>query len=139
LSCPQSFMNRSGVAVQYLKDYYRPEAANIMIVHDDIDLDLGHVRLVRGGGAGGHHGVESVICHLGTKAFNRARIGIGRPRYNEPVEDFVLSPLYEDQQIRIKEALHVVAEAIEWFLLEGIESAMNRFNSLLIWEKGAEG
>ena len=78
-------MNRSGLAVKHLTEYYRPEIRNIMVVHDDIDLDAGSIKIVRGGGAGGHHGVESVVYHLGTNGFNRIKIGIGRPRYNENV------------------------------------------------------
>jgi len=132
-------MNRSGLAVRYLVEYYKPEIGNMMIVHDDIDLDIGRIKIVSGGGAGGHHGVESIIHYLGTKGFNRARIGIGRPRYNEPIEDFVLSPPYEDQQDTIRDALHLVTEAIESFISEGVETAMNKFNSLTIREKEVEG
>jgi PTH1 family peptidyl-tRNA hydrolase len=139
LSCPQTSMNRSGLAVRYLVEYYKPEIGNMMIVHDDIDLDVGRVRIIRGGGAGGHHGVESIIHYLGTKGFNRARIGIGRPRYNEPIEDFVLSPPYEDQQDTIRDVLHLVTEAIESFISEGVDAAMNKFNSLTIREKEVEG
>jgi len=136
LSCPQTFMNRSGLAVRYLVECYKPEIRDIMVVHDDIDLDVGRIKILSGGGAGGHHGVESIIYHLGTNGFNRARIGIGRPRYNEPIEDFVLNPLYEDQQKTIKDVLHLVTEAIESFILDGVETAMNNFNPLTIREKG---
>jgi len=123
-------MNKSGIAVEYLVEHYRPEIRNIMVVHDDIDLDVGHIKIVRGGGTGGHHGVDSVIHHLGTDGFNRTKIGIGRPQYSEPIEDFVLSPIYDDQQKTIKDALHLAVEAIESFILYGVEAAMNKFNSL---------
>jgi PTH1 family peptidyl-tRNA hydrolase len=139
LTCPQTLMNRSGLAVKYVAEYYNPEIRNILVVHDDIDLDVGRIKIGRGGGAGGHHGVESVIHHLGTSGFNRAKIGIGRPRYNEPVEDFVLSPLYEDQRRIMKDVLHVLVGALESFILEGVETAMNSFNSLTVGEKGIEG
>lgn len=129
-------MNRSGRAVKELMDYHRLEVTDIMVVHDDIDLDLGRIRIVKGGGAGGHHGVESVIYYLGTQAFNRTKIGIGRPRFDQPIEDFVLSPLYEDQRKVMEEVLHVVVGAIELFVLEGVEAAMNKFNSPAIGEKG---
>ncbi len=136
LSCPQTFMNKSGVAVRYLVEYYKPEMRNIMVVHDDIDLDVGRIKIVRGGGAGGHHGVESIIYHLGTEGFNRVRIGIGRPRYNEPIEGFVLNYPYEDQQKIIKDVLHLVTEAIESFISGGVAAAMNNFNSVTIREEG---
>ena len=138
LTCPQTFMNRSGLAVKHLVEYYTPEIRNIMVVHDDIDLDVGRIRIVRGGGAGGHHGVESIIYHIGTNGFNRAKIGIGRPRYNEPIEDFVLNPLNDDQQQTIKDVLHLVRDAIESFILDGVEAAMNKFNSVTI-KKEEEG
>lgn len=132
-------MNRSGRAVKELMDYYRPEITNIMVVHDDIDLDVGRIRIVKGGGAGGHHGVESVIYYLETQGFNRAKIGIGRPRFDQPIEGFVLSPLYEDQRKVVEEVLHVVVAAIELFVLKGVERAMNNFNSLAVGEKREGG
>jgi PTH1 family peptidyl-tRNA hydrolase len=131
-------MNRSGLAIKYLVEYHKPETRNIMVVHDDIDLDVGSIKIARGGGAGGHHGVESVIYHLGTNGFNRIKIGIGRPRYNEPIEDFVLSPVYDDQQKTIKDVLHVAVEAIESFILDGVEVAMNKFNSLTMRKEEVE-
>ena len=135
LACPQTFMNKSGIAVKYLVEHYRPEIRNIMVVHDDIDLDVGHIKIVREGGAGGHHGVDSVIYHLGTDGFSRTKIGIGRPQYNEPIEDFVLSPIYDDQQKTIKDVLHLVIEAIESFILDGVEVAMNKFNPVTVKKK----
>jgi PTH1 family peptidyl-tRNA hydrolase len=135
LACPQTFMNKSGIAVKYLVEHHRPEIRNIIVVHDDIDLDVGHIKIVREGGAGGHHGVDSVIYHLGTDGFNRVKIGIGRPQYNEPIEDFVLSPIYDDQQKTIKDVLHLAAEAIESFILVGVEVTMNKFNSVTIKKK----
>jgi PTH1 family peptidyl-tRNA hydrolase len=130
LACPQTFMNRSGLAVKHLVEYYTPEIRNIMVVHDDIDLDVGRIKIVAGGGAGGHHGVESVIYHLGTDGFNRTKMGIGRPRYDEPIEDFCLNPFYGDQLKTIKDVLDVAVEALKSFILDGVEVAMNTFNSL---------
>lgn len=138
LACPQTFMNKSGLAVKHLVEYYKPEIRNIMVVHDDIDLDVGRIKIVPGGGAGGHHGVESVIYHLGTDGFNRIKIGIGRPRYDEPIEDFVLNPLYGDQQETIKDALRVVTGAIRSFIVDGMEVAMSNFNSLTVRKREAE-
>jgi len=130
LACPQTLMNRSGIAVKYLLTYYKAEIKNIMVIHDDIDLDVGRIKITQGGGAGGHHGIESIAYHLGTNMFSRTKIGIGRPRYNESIEDFVLNPFYDDQQITINNALHSATEIIESFILHGIETTMNKFNSL---------
>ncbi|MBE9521988.1 MAG: aminoacyl-tRNA hydrolase [Proteobacteria bacterium] len=138
VACPQTFMNLSGLSVKYLFDYYTPEVRNLMVIHDDLDLDVGRLKIVHGGGAGGHHGVESVVFHLMTNEFNRIRIGVGRPRYDEPIEDFVLSPPYEDQKKPIKDILYSVVEAIELFIMNGVESAMNKFNSLTMREKEVE-
>ena len=138
VACPQTLMNRSGIAVNSLVEYYRPEIKDIMVIQDDIDLDVGRIKIVGGGGAGGHHGIESVAYHLGINEFSRTKIGIGRPRYNEAIEDFVLNPFYDDQQTTIKEALHIAVKAIESFVLYGVEAAMNTFNSLTIREKKGE-
>ena len=131
-------MNRSGIAVKYLVDRYKPDIRDIMVIHDDIDLDIGRIKIVSGGGAGGHHGIESVAYHLGTNEFSRTKVGIGRPRYNEAIEDFVLNPFYNDQQTTIKEALHIATKAIESFVLYGVEEAMNTFNSLTTTKKEGE-
>ena len=139
VASPQTFMNLSGVSVKHLLDYYTTEVKNLLVVHDDLDLDVGRLKIVRGGGAGGHHGVESVIIHLKTNEFNRIRIGIGRPRYNEPIEDFVLSPPYDDQKNPIKDILYSAVEAIKLFIMDGVESAMSKFNSLTTQEKEVEG
>ena len=138
LACPQTLMNRSGIAVKYLVEYYRPDIRDVMVIHDDIDLDVGRIKIVCGGGAGGHHGIESVAYHLGINEFNRTKIGIGRPRYNEAIEDFVLNPFYDDQQTTIKEALHIAVKAIESFVLYGVEATLNTFNSLTTRKKEAE-
>ena len=131
-------MNRSGIAVKSLVQYYRPEIKDIIVIQDDIDLDIGRIKIVSGGGAGGHRGIESVAYHLKTNEFSRIKIGIGRPRHDEAIEDFVLNPFYDDQQTIIKKALHVAVEAITSFILFGIDAAMNKFNSLTIREKEEE-
>jgi len=132
-------MNRSGLAVKQLVEYYRPETSNVMVIHDDLDLDVGRMKIVRGGGAGGHHGLESVFFHLKATEFNRIKIGIGRPRHGESIEDFVLSPPYEDQKEQIEDILHTVVGAIELFVMRDVESAMNTFNSLGARKKEVEG
>jgi PTH1 family peptidyl-tRNA hydrolase len=138
VACPQTFMNRSGLAVRYLVDHYEPKLSNVLIIHDDIDVELGRIKIVRAGGAGGHRGVESIISHLGTNRFNRMKIGIGRPLNNEPIEEFVLSPLDRGQRKTIEEVLGIVVKAIETFILNGVEVAMNTYNAVIIAEKEGE-
>ncbi|SPD73216.1 Peptidyl-tRNA hydrolase [uncultured Desulfobacterium sp.] len=128
--CPLTFMNRSGAAVKACAEYYSIEPKDILVIHDDIDLMVGRVRVSRDSGSGGHKGVQSIIDYLGSKCFCRVKIGIGRPRYGEPVEDYVLSPFYKDEREHIAEALRVALQACELFVLEGIEPAMNNINRL---------
>ncbi len=96
--CPMTYMNLSGNAVRLCADYYKIDREHILVVHDDLDLPVGRIKVARQGGAGGHKGVKSIIDHLGGRGFPRIRIGIGRPRYNESTEDFVLSPFYKDHK-----------------------------------------
>jgi len=131
-------MNRSGLAVRYLVEYHRPKLSNVLVVHDDIDVDVGRIKSVRAGGAGGHRGVESIISHLGTNRFNRIKIGIGRPLDNESIDEFVLSPPDRRQRETIEEVLGIVVKAIETFILDGVEVAMNSYNSVIIAEKEGE-
>jgi PTH1 family peptidyl-tRNA hydrolase len=135
VASPQTFMNRSGVAVRYLVEHHGPELSKVLVVHDDIDVEIGRMKIVRAGGAGGHRGVESIISHLGTNRFSRVKIGIGRPPADESVEDFVLSPLDTGQRQIMRQVVGLVVQAIGVFILDGLEAAMNRYNSVIITEK----
>jgi len=128
LLCPQTYMNESGRSIRACADYYRIEAENILIVHDDIDLDLGRIKVAKNGGSGGHKGVLSVFQHLGTRAFNRVKIGVGRPRYNEHVDEFVLSPFYRDEEPVVLKVVEGAVKACELFVGQGVVSAMNFIN-----------
>jgi PTH1 family peptidyl-tRNA hydrolase len=114
---PTTFMNNSGSAVSD----YRPE--NLVVVHDDLDLEAGTVRVKVGGGTGGHNGLRSIIGRLGND-FVRVRIGIGRPPVGLGVTDYVLSRM----DSAVKEAIPAAADAVEFLLEHGPEAAMNRFN-----------
>ena len=128
LLCPLTFMNLSGEAVRACVDYYALETGRILVVHDDLDIPLGRIKVVKDGGAGGHKGVGSIIHHLKSTQFSRVKIGIGRPRYGETVEDYVLSPFYTDEKGPAQKAIQVAVNACELFVLEGVESAMNQIN-----------
>jgi peptidyl-tRNA hydrolase, PTH1 family len=114
---PTTFMNNSGSAVSG----YRPE--DLIVVHDDLDLEAGTVRVKVGGGAGGHNGLRSIIGRMGND-FVRVRIGIGHPPPGVGVTDYVLSRM----DSVVKEALPTAADAVEFLLEHGPEAAMNRFN-----------
>ncbi|MBW1850190.1 MAG: aminoacyl-tRNA hydrolase [Deltaproteobacteria bacterium] len=128
LLCPLTFMNRSGEAVRACADYYDLEPGNTLVIHDDIDLPVGRVKVVKDSGSGGHKGVKSIIDYLGSTHFQRIKIGIGRPRYNEPIEDYVLSPFYKDERDIIEDVLRMATEACELYVSRGIEPAMNNVN-----------
>jgi len=128
LLCPLTFMNRSGISISACAAYHKVEAGKILIIHDDLDLTPGRIKVVRRGGAGGHKGVESSLLHLGTAQIPRVKIGIGRPRYGESIEDYVLGPFYSDEKSVMQEVARTAASACALFVSEGFESAMNKIN-----------
>ena len=128
LFCPVTFMNLSGMAVRACRDYFDLETEDILVLHDDLDLPVGRIKLARSGSSGGHKGILSIIKHLGSSNFPRIKIGIGRPRYGEDVEDFVLSPFYKDERDTMEDMFHLAVHGCELFLSEGIDSAMNQVN-----------
>ncbi|MGQ9568689.1 MAG: aminoacyl-tRNA hydrolase [Anaerolineae bacterium] len=128
LAKPQTFMNLSGQAVRPLMRHYGVALADLLVVHDDLDLDLGVLRLRRQGSSAGHKGVQHIIDTLGSREFPRLRIGVGRPAHGDPV-DYVLSDFTLDESIVIDRALDRAVEAIVAWLERGIEAAMNAFNA----------
>ncbi|MGD8983446.1 MAG: aminoacyl-tRNA hydrolase [Desulfobacteraceae bacterium] len=126
---PLTYMNQSGKSIRACVDFFDLKAENILVIHDDIDLPLGKIRVVRNGGAGGHKGILSVVHHLGTREFPRLKIGVGRPRYDgESIEDYVLRPFYGDEKEIIQEMIQLAIRACELFIAHGIDSAMNEIN-----------
>jgi len=125
---PMTYMNRSGEAVGPILRYYRLPPEALLVVHDDLDLPLGRIRIARRGGTGGHRGVASIIQALGGGEFARLKLGIGRPRHREPVETFVLDGFYSDELEAAEEMVDRAAAAAVAVLEEGLEAAMNRFN-----------
>ena len=128
LLCPLTFMNLSGESVRACADYYALETSKILVIHDDLDLPLGRIKVVRNRGAGGHKGVSSIIRHLRSTDFCQVKVGIGRPRYGEAVEAYVLEPFYADEKRLAQEAIRLAVNVCERFIVEGVESAMNYFN-----------
>ena len=129
LLCPMTYMNLSGNAVRLCSDYYKIDRERILVVHDDLDLPVGRIKVARQGGAGGHKGVKSIIDHLGGTKFPRVRMGIGRPRYNESTEDFVLSPFYKDEKDAIEKMIQTAVDACRLAITDSVECAMNQINS----------
>jgi peptidyl-tRNA hydrolase, PTH1 family len=128
LTKPQTYMNLSGEAVRSLVDFYKVDLPRILIVSDDLDIPLGTVRLRKSGSAGGQNGMKSVIQHLGTQDFNRLRFGIGRPPGKMQGKDYVLGVFKGDDAILAAQVLDRAADAVETWLVNGIELAMTRHN-----------
>ncbi|PKN24523.1 MAG: aminoacyl-tRNA hydrolase [Deltaproteobacteria bacterium HGW-Deltaproteobacteria-21] len=128
LLCPQTYMNRSGMAVKACADYFGVETENTLVVHDDIDLPLGRVKVVRSGGAGGHKGIQSIIDYMGTNRFARVKMGVGRPRSLQPVDEFVLKSFSSEEDTVVEEVVRLAVRACEEFVLMGLEHAMGNVN-----------
>ncbi len=137
LARPQTFMNLSGQAVHGLQQWLRVTPADLLVIHDDLDLPLGRLRLRPGGSAGGHRGIRSIIDCLGTQEFARLRVGIGRPEGNDAV-DYVLGDFNAAERQVMAETYARAAEAVECILAEGLEAAMNRFNGDRKRDTGSE-
>jgi len=128
---PQSFMNLSGEAVAAVKNFYQLPLEVLLMVVDDADLPLGEIRLRADGGSGGHHGLESVAQHLGTNAFARLRLGIGRKDGAREITDYVLARFEADERELMEKVLGRAADQTECWLADGIEKAMNQFNGVM--------
>jgi PTH1 family peptidyl-tRNA hydrolase len=126
---PLTFMNLSGQAVSALAGFYKIDPADVFIVTDDVALPLGKLRARREGGAGGHNGLKSVIQHLGTQAFPRMRVGVGRGADGRDLSDHVLGRFDAAERDTVSAAVLRAADATEMFISEGIERVMNAFNA----------
>jgi len=125
---PQTYMNASGEAVGAVVAFYQVRLANLVIVVDDADLPLGELRLRPGGSSGGHHGLESVEQHLGTRDYARLRIGIGRRAGAREITGYVLGRFSSTEAALADKVLTVASDQVETWLDAGIQKAMNQFN-----------
>ncbi|MFQ5425999.1 MAG: aminoacyl-tRNA hydrolase [Gaiellales bacterium] len=125
---PQTYMNRSGQSVAAARRFFKIEVADVLVVHDDVDLALGRLQIREGGGLAGHNGLRSIADSLGRADFLRLRIGVGRPERGDPrpVADFVLSAF--EPEIDVDAIVAQAADAVELLVREGTESAQQRFN-----------
>jgi len=126
---PMTYMNASGEAVAPLAAFYKIAPADVLVVFDDLDLPVGRIRLRPGGGSGGQKGMQSIIKHLGSEAFPRLRVGIGRPPGQMDPASYVLRPFSPEQEVEMTFVRITAVDAIEAWLAFGIEAAMNQFNA----------
>ncbi len=125
---PQTFMNASGECVVPVTRFYKTEPVDLMVCYDELDIQAGHLRMRREGSAGGHNGMRSIIAKLNSQNFPRLRIGIGRPPGRMAPADYVLQDFGKGERMDVDDALTRCVSAIEIWLTEGIELAMNRAN-----------
>ncbi len=125
---PQTFMNLSGDAVASLRGYYKVEVEDIVVVHDDVDLPLGDVRLKKGGGHGGHNGLRDLHKKLGTNGYARVRFGVSRPPEGWDTADYVLGKFTDAEASDLDASIDRAADAVEAALSEGVSKAMQHVN-----------
>ena len=125
---PLTYMNESGRALAPLLDWYKLAPEELIVVHDDMDIAVGTIRLRRKGSAGGHNGIKSLLAHIGSQEFSRVRIGIGRPLPGWTVVRHVLAPFSAEAAPKVHEAISYLLPAVECIVTDGIDMAMNRYN-----------
>lgn len=132
---PQSFMNLSGKSVARFADFFKIPLDHLLVIHDDLDMHPGRLKLVSSGGAGGHNGIRSLIQWLGSKEFFRLKYGIGRPGQHGvhagmPVDKYVLAPFSQNEQELLEKRMALLVEGIELFVKSGAQPAMNFLNGV---------
>ena len=130
LAWPQTFMNNSGDSVRLLVSRFGIEdPSRLVVVHDELDLPVGRLKLKLGGGLAGNNGLKSIKAHLGTDAFARVRIGIGKPSSSRQGADHVLRPPGKSDRTELDVVVQEAADAVEMILSDGLDAAMNRYNA----------
>ncbi len=128
---PQRFMNRSGGPIQEVLNFYKIAPECLIVIHDEIDLPFGSLRLKRGGGDAGHNGLKSISQSIGTREYFRIRVGVGRPAHSEEerqIADWVLSAFYREEEQKLNKLLENVKGALLSLLLSGLEEAQREFH-----------
>ena len=129
LGKPKSFMNLSGGPTASLRDFFKVPVERIVVVHDELDLPFGTLRLKRGGGDNGHNGLKSITKSIGTREYLRVRFGIGRPPGRQDPADFVLKPFSSVENKELPFHVDRAADAVEALVTESLEAAQNRYHA----------
>lgn len=125
---PMTFMNLSGEAVRAYMDYYKASLEDMVVIYDDLDTEVGRIRLRYQGSAGGHNGIKSMIQHTGTQSFNRIRMGISRPEPGYAVVDYVLGTFPKKEREQLDKMIETTCDAMEYSLDHTFEQTMQKFN-----------
>ena len=129
LSIPLCFMNESGGPIKSILDFYDVPPENLIVVHDELDIDFAAIRLKFGGGDNGHNGLKSIKKSIGTGEYFRTRVGIGRPIGRQDPADFVLSPFSSGERKVLPDLIGRSCDAIETLITQGLDTAQSKFNS----------
>ncbi|SFF44109.1 peptidyl-tRNA hydrolase, PTH1 family [Paenibacillus algorifonticola] len=125
---PMTYMNLSGESVRSFIDYFKSDVTEGLVVYDDLDTEVGRIRLRFQGGSGGHNGIKSLVSHLGTQTFDRIRMGITRPQPGGNIADYVLSNFPKSEQEQLKTMIEQACDAAEFSLKASFEETMAKFN-----------
>ena len=136
---PLTYMNNSGEGIGPMLSYYKLNSGDLIVVHDDMDIPVGTVRIRKQGSSGGHNGIKSILSHVGSEEFARVRIGIGRPPAGWTVINHVLAPFAPEDLPKIREAIAYLLPAVTCIVTDGTDFAMNRYNPHRKKEKHKEG
>ncbi len=126
---PLSFMNKSGFPIQRISSYFKINLSNIIVIHDDIDLDFGRVLIAKNRGHGGHNGIKSIINSFGSKNFIRIKVGVGRPREQTNITNYVLDNFSKEENKKLKTIIEKSIYACTLIIKNGVEIAMNLCNT----------
>ena len=125
---PQTYMNLSGESVKEVAEFYNLKPEEIIVIYDDIDIEKGHIKIRKKGGAGSHNGMKSVVEELQSTDFARIRVGIGQPEFKSDMINYVIGKVSQEEQEILQQGVEKAAEAVEEILKNGIDIAMNKFN-----------
>lgn len=128
LAKPQTFMNLSGQAVQALAHYYKVSIQDIYIIHDDMDLPIGKLRISQNATDAGHNGIKSITQELGSKGYTRFRLGVKNESNKAPTDKYVLQKIDKQSKVAVDQVIKKTTEAVKATIVQGIEKAMNQFN-----------
>jgi len=130
VALPQTYMNLSGESIGEIASFYKIPHDNIIIIHDDISLSTGRLRIREKGSAGGHNGLKSIISHLGSDVFCRIKIGVGMPKENDcDLANYVLGNFSKDEKLILQDVLNTVVMAVECIIKDTPSKAMNKYNN----------
>ena len=125
---PQTYMNLSGESVKEVAEFYNLKPEEIIVIYDDIDIEKGHIKIRKKGGAGSHNGMKSVVEELQSTDFTRIRVGIGQPEFKSDMINYVIGKVSQEEQEILQQGVEKAAKAVEEILKNGIDIAMNKFN-----------